>query len=74
MFDIDNGQREMEVDRCVIFLKKYGKTIRTQYDNGDVLARKIIVTYNMLYKCPGDPGALGILQAHIEEFKKQEGL
>jgi len=55
------------------FLKIHGKNIASKACK-DNLEMKIINSYEMHYRCPGDPGAQGILYGLIESYKTKEGL
>lgn len=58
----------------VEFLQIHGKTIGDKAEQKDDLCMKIISTYKMHHKCPGDPGIQGILDGLVEEYRKREGL
>ena len=55
------------------FLKLNGRPIGREAVEGDVLARLVVSSYSLHYRCPGDPGAQGVLMAAIEEYRRRDG-
>lgn len=53
------------------FLTRCGKSIGIRADNGHEGAKQIIKLYQMYYDCPSDPGALGLLGAATDEYRKE---
>lgn len=57
------------------YLKVNGLKIGELAKKGNKLARQIIGLYDMHHKCPGDPGAQGLLMASLEEYiEDREGI
>lgn len=49
-------------------IAQHGKAIGKAASQGDAGARRIMQLYEMHYACPGDPGALGLCEAVLNEW------
>jgi hypothetical protein len=57
------------IDGIVDWLIDNGKEVAERYEKEKCkTSAEIIRMYAMLKKCPGDPGAHGILDARIDEY------
>ena len=63
----------MTYDEVMEFLKSNGRAIGREAAEGDVLARLVVSSYSLHYRCPGDPGAQGVLMAVVEEYRGRDG-
>jgi hypothetical protein len=60
----------MNLEQAVNYLKTNGPKIGNAAQGGDVYARNIIDLYKLYARCPGDPGAQGLLIAAVKEHQK----
>lgn len=54
------------------YIKANGALIGEAAGKGDELCKRIMSAYRMHFTCPGDPGAAGILQATIKEYRERK--
>ena len=54
------------------YIKANGALIGEGAGKGDKLCLEIIAAYKMHFTCPSDPGAAGILQATIKEYRERK--
>lgn len=57
-------------DQVIEQLKTEGKEIGAKASKGDKKALEVIKMYDMVYKCPGDPGARVFLVEAYNSFKR----
>lgn len=49
-----------------------GKEILKQAESGDELACRIVKLHAMHHRCPQDPGAAGLFNAALKEWRQRE--
>ena len=65
---------QMNLTEVQNYLEKTGKKIGEQASKGNKKALEIMKIYKMLYDCPGDPGAQGILCELVKDWSDQYNL
>lgn len=59
------------MEKVIEYLKKNGKTIGKQAQQGDKLCIDIVTIYQKWTKEPANPGWAGILAGMIDEYKNR---
>jgi hypothetical protein len=59
----------MTWDEVMAYLTANGNAIGKAGERGDTNAVRIMALYQMVYSCPGDPGARGLLTAAVTEYR-----
>jgi hypothetical protein len=62
----------MTYEATIEYLTQNRSAVISQADSGDPVAMRIIQMHRMHVASPGDPGAIGVLMAATEEFKRRE--
>lgn len=62
--------KEWTIGQIQEYLKKHGQDIGEAASRGHTQSARVIELYKLHHRCPGDPGAHGLLAGALDELEK----